>query len=55
MRWFLYKDDTFIPVEVMALTIDDAVRTGLRIAREVLGSADRYCLYKVGGEVVIEY
>jgi len=55
MRWFLYKDDTFIPVEVMALTIDDAVRTGLHIAREILGSADRYCLYEVGGEVVIEY
>jgi len=55
MRWFLYKDDLFVPVDIRALTIDDAVRTGLRIAREVLGSADRYCLYEVGGEVVIEY
>jgi len=55
MRWFLYKDDLFIPVEVMALTIDDAIRTGLRIARDLLGSVDKYCLYEVGGEIVIEY
>jgi hypothetical protein len=37
------------------LTIDDAVKAGLRIAKDVLGNVDRYCLYKVGGEVVIEY
>jgi hypothetical protein len=55
MTWFVYKDDLFTPVEIRALTIDDAVRAGLSIAREVLGSADRYCLYEGGGEVVIEY
>jgi hypothetical protein len=37
------------------LTIDDAVKAGLRIARDVLGGVDRYCLYEVGGEVIIEY
>jgi hypothetical protein len=55
MTWFVYKDDLFTPVEIRALTIDDAVRAGLSIAREVLGVVDRYCLYEVGGEVVIEY
>ena len=55
MPWFMYKDDLFIPVEIRALTMDDAVRTGLSIAREVLGVVDRYCLYEAGGEVVIEY
>jgi hypothetical protein len=55
MHWVLYKDDLFIPVEVRALTIDEAVRAGLSIAREVLGSADSYCLYEGSGEVVIEY
>jgi hypothetical protein len=33
MPWFMYKDDLFIPVEIRALTIDDAVRAGLSIAR----------------------
>ena len=55
MPWFMYKDDLFIPVEIRALTMDDAVRAGLSIAREVLGVVDRYCLYEVGGEIVIEY
>jgi hypothetical protein len=45
----------FIPVEIKALTIDEAVKAGLPIAREVLGVIDRYCLYEVGGEIVIEY
>jgi hypothetical protein len=27
----------------------------LRIAREVLGVVDSYCLYEGGGEVIIEY
>ena len=53
--WFIYKDDLFIPVEIKALTIDEAVKAGLPIAREVLGVIDRYCLYEVGGEIVIEY
>jgi hypothetical protein len=55
MPWFMYRDDLFVPVEIRALTIDDAVKAGLRIARGVLGSVDRYCLYEDGGEIVIEY
>jgi len=55
MAWFIYRDDLFIPMEVRALTIDEAVRAGLRIARDVLGSVDRYCLYEGGGEIIIEY
>jgi hypothetical protein len=45
----------FIPVEIRALTINEVIKTGLTIAREVLGSVDRYCLYEGGNEVVIEY
>ena len=55
MTWFVYKDDLFVPVDIRALTIDEAVSAGLPIAREVLGVVDSYCLYEVGGEVVIEY
>jgi hypothetical protein len=55
MTWFVYKDDLFIPVEIRALTIDEVIKAGLTIAREVLGSVDRYCLYEGGNEVVIEY
>ena len=55
MRWVLYKDDVFIPVNIKALTIEEAVKAGLTIARGVLGSVDRYCLYDGGNEVVIEY
>ena len=55
MAWFIYRDDLFIPMEVRALTIDEAVRAGLRIARDMLGNVDRYCLYEGGGEVIIEY
>jgi NOL1/NOP2/fmu family ribosome biogenesis protein len=55
MHWVLYKDDLFIPVEIKALTIEEAIKAGLTIAREVLGSVDRYCAYEVGGEVIIEY
>ena len=55
MRWVLYKDDIFIPVEIKALTIEEIIKAGLTIAREVLGSVDRYCLYEGGGEVIIEY
>ena len=55
MRWFLYKVDLFVPVDIRALTIDEAVKAGLPIAREVLGVVDSYCLYEGGGEIVIEY
>jgi hypothetical protein len=55
MTWFVYKDDILIPVEIRALTINEAVSAGLPIARDVLGSVDEYCLYEGGGEIVIEY
>jgi hypothetical protein len=55
MPWFMYKDDLFIPVDIKALTIDEAVSAGLPIAREILGVVNSYCLYEVGGEVIIEY
>ncbi len=51
----MYKDDLFIPVDIKALTIDEAVSAGLPIAREILGVVNSYCLYEVGGEVIIEY
>jgi len=51
----MYKDDLLIPVEVKALTIDEAVSAGLRIASDVLGSVDKYCLYEGFNEVVIEF
>jgi hypothetical protein len=47
----MYKDDLFIPVEIRALMINEAVSAGLRTARDVLDSVNRYCLY----EVIIEY
>jgi hypothetical protein len=55
MPWFMYKDDLFIPVDIRALTIDEAVSAGLPIAREILGVVDRYCLHESSGEVIIEY
>jgi hypothetical protein len=55
MPWFMYRDDLFVPVDIKALTINEALSAGLPIARDLLGSVDKYCLYEVGGEVVIEY
>jgi len=55
MNWFIYRDDIFMPVDVKALTIDEVISAGLTVAREVLGTVDRYCLYEGSGEVVIEY
>jgi len=55
MRWVLYKDDIFTPANIKALTIEEAIKAGLTIARDVLGNVDRYCLYEGSGEVVIEY
>jgi hypothetical protein len=55
MPWFMYRDDLFVPVDIRALTIDEAVSAGLPIARDLLGSVDKYCLYEFGGEVIIEY
>ena len=37
------------------MTIDEAASAGLPIARELLGSVNRYCLYEGNNEVVIEY
>ena len=42
-------------MEVRALTVNEVVSVGLPTARDVLGSLDEYCLYEVGGEVVIKY
>jgi len=55
MPWLIYYNDTLIPAEIKTFTIDDAVRAGLRIAREFLGSVNRYCLYEGNNEVVIEF
>jgi len=55
MNWFIYRDDIFTPVSIKASSIEEAIKAGLTIAREVLGSVDRYCVYEVSGEVVIEY
>jgi hypothetical protein len=55
MNWFIYRDDIFTPVNIKATTIEEAVKAGLPIARDVLGSVDSYCLYEGGGEIVIEY
>jgi hypothetical protein len=55
MLWFIYLNDYLIPAEVKAYTIDDAVRAGLSIARELLGSVSHYCLYEGNNEVVIEF
>jgi len=55
MPWFIYLNDYLIPTEVRAFTIDDAVRVGLSIAREPLGSVSHYCLYEGNNEVVIEF
>jgi len=46
---------TYSSLDIKALTINEALSAGLPIARDVLGSVDRYCLYEVGGEVIIEY
>jgi hypothetical protein len=51
----MYRDDLFIPVDIKALTINEAVSAGLPIASEILGGVDRYCLYEGSNEVVIEY
>jgi len=55
MPWFIYYNDTLIPVEIKAFTIDDAVKAGLNIARELLGTVNRYCLYEGNNEIVIEF
>jgi hypothetical protein len=55
MPWFIYLNDYLIPAEVRVFTIDDAVKVGLSIARELLGSVNRYCLSEGNNEVIIEF
>jgi len=55
MPWFMYRDDLFIPVDIKALTINEAVSAGLTIAKEVLGVVNRYCIWEGSSEVIIEY
>jgi len=55
MPWFLYKDDLFSRVDVKAFTISEAVEAGLKLAREILGGVDRYCIYEGSNELVIEF
>jgi len=42
-------------VRIKAATINEAINAGMQIAKDMLGSVDRYCVYKSGNEVVIEY
>jgi len=37
MNWFIYRDDLFVPVNIKASTIEEAIKAGLPIARDVLG------------------
>ena len=53
--WFTYSEDVFEPVRIKASTINEAINAGIQIAKDMLGSADRYCVYEGGNEVVIEY
>jgi len=55
MHWFVYKDDLFVPVDVKAFTINEAVGVGLQLAREILGGVDKYCVYEGNNELVIEF
>jgi len=55
MNWFIYRDDIFTPVSIKASTIEEAIKAGLTIAREVLDVVNRCCLYEGGGEIIIEY
>jgi len=55
MPWFLYKDDLFSQVNVKAFTVGEAVDAGLKLAKEILGDIDKYCVYEGDGELVIEF
>jgi hypothetical protein len=55
MPWFLYKDDQFSQVNVRAFTISEVVEAGLKLAREILGGVDRYCIYEGNNELVVEF
>jgi hypothetical protein len=55
MAWFMYRDDLFIPVDIRALTINEAVSASLQLAWGILGGVDRYCIYEGNNELVIEF
>jgi hypothetical protein len=55
MPWFLYVGDLFSLVDVKAFTINEAVGVGLKLAREILGGVDKYCVYEGNNELVIEF
>ena len=55
MPWFLYVGDLFSLVDVKAFTVSEAVGVGLKLAREILGDIDKYCVYEGDGELVIEF
>jgi hypothetical protein len=52
MRWVLYKDDIFTPVSIKATTIEEAVRAGLTIAKEILGFISKYCVWEGDGDIL---
>jgi hypothetical protein len=55
MPWFTYSEDVFEPVRIKASTINEAINAGMQIAKDMLGSVDKYCMYEGNNEVVIEY
>jgi len=55
MPWFLYVGDLFSRVDVKAFTVSEAVETGLKLAREILGDIDKYCVYEGNNELVVEF
>jgi len=55
MPWFLYKDDLFSLVDVKAFTVSETVEVGLKLAKEILGGVDKYCVYEGNNELVIEF
>ena len=55
MNWFIYWNDVFTPVDVKAFTVSEAVEAGLKLAKEILGDIDKYCVYEGDGELVIEF
>ncbi|MGC8544172.1 MAG: hypothetical protein ACP5NQ_09535 [Vulcanisaeta sp.] len=55
MPWFLYYMDLFRPVDFRAYTINDAVRAGAEIIKEILNNVNKYCIYENGEILIIEY
>ncbi len=57
MPWFVYYRDLFRAVDLPSpvATVDDAVRVGLKLAKELLGTVHRHCIYEGPNELIIEY